>query len=51
MKTKNVSKFNFWASKPKKTQSTRTVQDATSTKKVYREESASICYGGGCTDC
>lgn len=49
MKTKkDVSKFNFWASKPKKVQSTRTVQDVTSEKKIRRVEFAAICQTGPC---
>ena len=44
MKTKkDVSKFNFWASKPKDIQPTRTVQDVTSTEKIHRVEFAAIC--------
>lgn len=51
MKTKDVSKFNFWASKPKGTQSTRTIQDVASKKVIRQADVAAICYGGGCTDC
>lgn len=49
---KDVSKFNFWASKPKDIQPTRTVQDVTSTEKTHRKlrriEFAAICQSGPC---
>lgn len=32
---KDVRTFNFWASKPKETQPTRTIQDVKSGKKNY----------------
>ena len=48
MKTKDVSKFNFWASKPKNVQPTKTVQSVTSKEKVHRVEAAAICQPGPC---
>lgn len=47
MKTKGVSKFNFWASKPRKVQSTKSIQDVASKKQV-RQEFAAICQSGPC---